>query len=76
MHDIRAATGAQLMGRLAETSTNKRVAEYFLRLLDYAGQNQKKVQAFKVMNHETTSARTVDYITHIHAKCKEDIEAK
>ena len=75
-HDIRAAANAQLLGRLANKETNHRVAEYFLRLLDYAGDAQKKVQAYKVMNHETTSTRTLDYITHIHAQCKNDIESR
>ena len=43
-------------------------------MLDYAGQNQKKVQQHKIVNHETTNTRTLDYITHIHVKRKDDIE--
>ena len=74
MHDIRAAANAQLLGRMANKATNQRVAEYFLRMLDYAGQNQKKVQQHKIVNHETTNTRTLDYITHIHVKRKDDIE--
>ena len=76
MHEIRAAAGSQLLGRLAETNTNKRVAEFILRAVDYAGQAQKTVNAFKAQNHEITSTRTLDYITHIHAQCKEEIESK
>lgn len=76
MHDIRAAANAHLLGRLADHSTNKRVAEYILRAVDYAGQSQKTINAFKAQNHEFRSTRTLDYITHIHANCKEDIESK
>ena len=76
MHDIRAAANAQLLGRLTNKAANQRVAEYFLRMLDYAGKNQKKIQQHKIVNHKTTNTRTLDYITHIHAKCKEDIESR
>lgn len=75
-HDISAVADAQLMGRLAETATNRAVAEWALRQLDYANDRQRKIQNFKNQNHELQSTRTADYISHIHAACQADIESR
>ena len=76
MHDIRATAKTQLLGRLSDIATSRRVAEKILRDIDYAGKNQSKVNQFKNQLGEHTTRRTIDYITHIHQQCQSEIESK
>lgn len=72
MHEILGLTKASIT-----PTQNRQIAEYFLRKLDYAA-NARSVASYALRNQTVTARNnpTADYVRHIHAAKREEIESK
>lgn len=76
MHELKVLNAARMDARIAETTTNRALAEYLLRKLDYTNRNAVQKQIQSVYWNKPTAHRVRDDIAHIHKHCQEEIESK
>lgn len=55
---------------------NARLAEYFLRILNFDSQTQERSKRLNIPDHELSSTRLVDYITHVHQAKSDEIRGR